>query len=265
MQRGYRKRTWFFSFMLIAIITVTSATYHITQNFMSLYREGMRYFNEGSFHRALPYLFRAHHMEPSHINAAFALADNYLRLDRGHEALQTLKRLYRHHPRDMKLAERIADFYYGQKAYGNAARIYEELLADGWNVRIAEKLAEIKTWQKEYDAALALYYRLEEHAQAAERIIERIARILTWSKRHEESLPYYRKLLECAPEREEILLEYANAAAWTDRYDLAVRYYKIYLEKNPDEKEALLRLADTLRYAGRNQEALDVYKKYLAP
>ncbi len=213
---GQKTRGGILALSTLAIIVGTAGLFQLTQTFYKSYTIGKRYFSQGEYLRALPYLITAHAAGPESSGAANYLLWTYQRLGIKKDAAELLQSMWEKNSGSPVVMEELADGFYGMKDYEKAEELYRRILDKEEVFRISRKFAEVLAWQKKYGEALSV-----------------IA-----------------KLRETRPEETELLKFEAETMANAGQYEKAEAAYKKVLEFFPEDKDTLLKLANTLRYAG---------------
>ena len=91
----------------------------------------------------------------------------------------------------------MGDLYMMQNNYQKAEQLYREYLQthkDDYTVIL--KLAEMLSWEKQYDASLAEYRKILEALPDETQVRRRYAFVLVWAGKHEEAASELRKTLD---------------------------------------------------------------------
>lgn len=225
-----RRKKIILSLSVIAIIFCTSFIFNQTQNFYKASIQGKRYFLQGEYQQALPYLTLAAKINPNDQKNLLLLLQAYANTDNKDKAKELASSLVERKTDKIEDIERIADVYYKIADYPMAEKLYRQILVKKETLNIKKKLAEVLIWQKKYGEGICLVKNL--------------------IKEQNQDL--------------NLVLLLADVYSWAKKYGQAIKIYNYLLAKEFEAKLIMLKLADALRLSGRNQEAIELYNKYLA-
>lgn len=157
----------------------------------------------------------------------------------------------------------LAEAYIADGDYESAIEEYREVLKnDPGNIEARAALADILSWNKKYNEALALYDEILKDNEAPEIRLQK-ARVLGWAREYDKSLKEYQRILDNNySEAVEVEMR-AKRAYWNNRVKRAIKYYKELIEKDPKNVEAMFDLSQVYSYQSMWREAIEEYKRIL--
>jgi cytochrome c-type biogenesis protein CcmH/NrfG len=162
-------------------------------------------------------------------------------------------------------ATRDADAAFAAGDSPGALRLYDAVLqANPANVHALVRSAQLLSWAKRYDEAVARYdaaLKIEPSNTIA--VMER-AKILSWIRRYDDSVAGYREMLRIEPGNHEAQLGLARTLSWSNDLNSARREFELLLAKNPNDTDALIGVAQTYAWSGDNASARGWYERALA-
>jgi len=225
MNRTFRSVSWMAVSVLIVIGTYL--IFNATHTFYKFYLLGGRYYEEGQYSRALPYLLSAYRMDPENKSIAWKLVWTYGHLNREGEGRRVLEEINNRFPADPKVSESLGDLAFSEKAYGLAQRYYGRVLARKPSVSVRRKLANVLLAQKKYADAIG----------------------------------QMDILLSFAPDDIDLRYQHAQVISAAGDHERAARELQALLDDGETKKEVITMLGDELRLLGRDEEAIKIYKR----
>lgn len=210
----------------------------------------------GRFHEAVAAYARALRAQPASLELRIGLARAHAGAGDGLAAAAWLSDAMRLAPGEMQPVQLLADLLLAQKQVGQAAPLYERLLAAGQ--RSAANLLHAGFCQEHLgavEAAAALY---QAALAADERLVEAhvdLAGVLWRLEDFAGALAHARRAVELAPDEPHAQRILGTALLHLNRLDEAERHLRQALAQAPGFTLAQLDLAFTLLAAGRLREA----------
>jgi len=225
MEQTFRAVIW----MIVAVLIVTGTyvVFNATHTFYKFSLLGGRFFEEGRYSRALPYLLSAYRMKPGDKNIAWKLVWTYGHLNREGEGRRILEEINNKFPSDPKVSESLGDLAFSQKAYAVAQRDYERVLARKPSMGLHKKYIDVLLAQKKYADAIG----------------------------------QMDILLSIAPEDQDLRYQHAQVVSAAGDHERAARELQALLEDGDIKKEVLTMMGDELRLLGRDEEAIKMYQR----
>lgn len=213
----------------LGIIIGTSYAYHATHDFERYRLLAERHFDAGHFALAVDYAFAAFRARPEDrfsTNLIFDIAgiqnNEHLLIRLG----RTMDDIGYH---EAALLIRIGDHFYRQNQYATAEEYYRLAVLYQSDHLAKQRLAEVLTWQQEYDEAVQLLQRLTHLHPANLNLLQMRADIHYWQK----------------------------------EYSAAAEDYQALVQKQHNITDNLLKLAESLRHIERFEDAEAIYRRYL--
>lgn len=225
MKQTYRTAFWVV--MAVLIVAGTYGVFNVTHTYYKLYLLGGRYFDEGHYSRALPYLLTAYRMNPEDKTVAWKLVWTYEHQNREGEGRRILEEINNRFPADPKVSESLGDIAFSVKSYVPAQRYYERVLARKPSVAVRRKYVNVLLAQKKYADAI-------------------------------EQMDI---LLSNSPNNQDLRYQHAQVVSAAGDHERAARELQALLEDGDAKKEVLTMLGDELRFLGRDQEAIKIYQR----
>ncbi len=208
------------------IVITTYVVFDRTHSFYKLSWVGVRFFDEGKYSRALPYLLGAYRMNPEDKVITWKLVWAYQKLGRDSEARRILEEVNARYPADPKLSESLGDVAYSAQAYDIAQRNYQRVLARKPSATVRKKYINALFAQKKYIDAI-----------------------------NQMDI-----LLARMPDDQQLRFQHAQIISAIGDHERAVRELESLLDNGFDKKEVVIMLADELRLLGRDEEAIKIYE-----
>ena len=104
------------------------------------------------------------------------------------------------------------------------------------------KLADVLSWDKQYDASSKLYDELLSQREEQALRLQK-ARVLGWARRYGSALKEYQNILDIKYDEKVDLEMKAKKAYWDNRTITAIDNYKELIEKDTENLEAMFDLA----------------------
>ena len=216
----------------LAVIVCTSLVFQLTQNFYMDLIVGEKYYKDGQYDKALPYFLEAYSGAPQNIKAAVYLLWTYQRLGLKEESNELLKEIWQYNPQDTKIMIQLADGLYGISNYSGAEELYRAALRIQGSANVKRKLAEVLVPQKKYGEAIVLFNELALENPEDLELKEYLADIYSWNGNYNEAVELYKKIYELSPAKDPALLKKtADVLKWSKRNEEAAVYYKKYLQE----------------------------------
>ncbi len=193
------------------------------------------------------------------------LAETYI-WDRQYAKARTiLQGLLEADPKDFKAQLILAQSYHYAGETGEAAKIYEVLLAEGAPnpLEIKAALGEVAMIAKDYAKAIAQWEDVLKEDPQNVHVREGLADVLSWTGKYYDSVEQYRKILAIEPENLEIKAKMAKVYSWRKDLAQAEALYKEILQKDPRHRQTLVSLGEILTWAGKYHEAMEFLGKAL--
>ncbi len=210
----------------VLIVAATCLVFDKTHAFYKFSSVGGRYFSEGRYTSALPYLLAAYRTNPQDKTVTWKLVWTYQHLGREGEARRLLQEIDSKSPADPKESESLGDLAYSTKAYAMAQRYYERVLIKQPSTVVRKKYVDTLLAQKKY----------------------------------EDAINQMGILLSGSPNDPDLRFQHAQVIAATGDHERAVRELQALLDDGFTKKEAKIMLADELRALGHDEEAIKVYQ-----
>lgn len=148
--------------------------------------------------------------------------------------------------------------------FDEAIEAYRQILeAEPGNQTALRELAQVTSWNREYQKAIELYQQALEQDPDDDQALLGLARTYSWAGEHKRSLKDYDAYLERHPEDQEILLERAKVRSWSGEYEEVIAYYDVHLAANPDDQAVRMELAKVLSWSGNLNRSIAEYRKIL--
>ncbi|NHQ60764.1 tetratricopeptide repeat protein [Chlorobium sp. BLA1] len=230
---------------------------------------------------------------------AVSFANALMTMKEQAEAATVITTLAERYPGDIEVLQAEAELAFARKEYGRASALYRELIskkpelplfylrlagvamAEGnytESIKVCRELlqiqpgnidallliAQVSSWQRDYETSLATYDRLIAENPSPLYYREK-ARVLGWMTRYDNALAEYDKAIQAYPENRALK---AEAAAKREYYRNAYRHslsaYQLWLQAEPDNPEALFDLGQLSMQQGRWSDAASTYDELLA-
>ncbi len=225
MKQTYRTVVWMI--VAVSIVSATYVVFNATHTFYKFSLLGGRFFEEGEYSYALPYLLSAYRMNPQDKNIAWKLVWTYEHLNREGEGRRVLEEINNRFPTDPKVSESLADMAFTEKAYTLSQGYYERVLAKKPSMEVRRKYANVLLAQKKYADAIG----------------------------------QMDILLSYAPDDNDLRYQHAQVVSAAGDHERAERELQALLDDGDTKKEVLTMMGDELRLLGRDEEAIKVYQR----
>lgn len=149
-------------------------------------------------------------------------------LGRDEDVLQQLEQLEQLKQQTPEMMVWMAALYYKFGNFEKAETIYRKALEQEQNPEVQIKLAEVMTWQKKYAPAIHILESLPEDS----RTMEFLADIYSWNKDYDKAVILYKKLLSEPNSGDDVELKLADVLRAAKKDQEAVTYYQQYLQKH---------------------------------
>jgi len=225
MKQTYRAVIWVF--IAVLIVAGTYVVFNVTHTYYKFSILGERFFEEGEYNHALPYLLAAYRMKPGDKSIAWKLVWTYEHLNRDGEGRRILVEINNKFPADPKVSESLADMAFSGKSYAVAQSYYERVLAQKPSMEVRKKYANVLLAQKKYADAMG----------------------------------QMDILLSFSPDDQDIRYQHAQVVSTAGDHERAARELQALLDDGDSKKEVLTMLGDQLRLLGRDEDAIKIYKR----
>jgi tetratricopeptide (TPR) repeat protein len=216
------------------IITATTFAFQNTQGHYRNYSLGARCFEQGKYLDAVLYLNRAHKVRPNDLETTKYLVLTHKELGNKIYALKLLGNLVEIAGTDASTKRELGDIYFGLDDYVNAEKYYRQSLLMKSDTSVQKKLAEVLGCEKKYGEATAILERLIGQKPGDYEASELLADIYSWDKEYDKAISLYYKLMSSTSRsgKKSILLKLADIMRYTGRDEEAVLLYNQYLERH---------------------------------
>lgn len=206
----------------------TSALFHCTQAYSKNYLRGVRAFEKKEYDLALMYLKSASENRPKDANSRKLLVSINNKLGRHHKVLEHLDELQKYKNLSFATTVWIGDCYYSLDKFDKAEIAYLEALLIQPDFDVQLQLAEVMAWQNKYDDAIGVLKQLPK----GQNVTEFLADVYSWDKDYEMAAKLYEELYCDYQANTDVLLKLADALRASKKDRMAITYYKKYLELN---------------------------------
>jgi len=178
------------------------------------------------------------------------------------QAREVFEKVLAEEPSNAEAKIYLADIYTYSKEFDKAIAIYKEVLEQKEDLEIKRKLADVLSWDKKYGKAIKLYNEILNEGEDKKVRLQK-ARALGWAREYRKSLKEYRKILEFEQDNKIALEMRAKRAYWDGRVRYAINYYNKLIEKDPDNVETMFDLSQIYSYQYMWKDAIKEYKRIL--
>lgn len=207
--------------------------------------------NQGKAAEANEYYLKASKIYPLRYEAKFGLAKTYGLLHQDDLALKYYKELLTQTPDNTDLLGAYANYLKDTKNYPEAMGIYKKLLAQSKEAKYKTNIAEILFLQKDYQAALALYFEIYNQNPNDPETQKSIALVYFTSGDFKSAIDFYEKYLtqvtqgcNSKPLLPEAVLNYGKSLFYSKQVQSAKAVLESYVSVYPNDAEGLSTLAD---------------------
>jgi tetratricopeptide (TPR) repeat protein len=157
-----------------------------------------------------------------------------------------------------------ADAAWKQSDYSSARHGYEQVLTNDPHAVLANlRLGILLAWDGRLDSALVLIARARSgHSQDTEMALIH-ARVRSWNKEQEAALAIYDSVLARQPELRDARIGRAQTLAWAGKLKQAASLYGRVIEKDPADRDARLGQAQLSAWSGDLRTAVQRYRSLL--
>lgn len=223
---GHKSRKFALSCLTLSVIGVTSFVFHATQSYSKNLAMGQRLFEQGEYRRALSRLTEALQTKPSDTNVRTYLAAIYDQLGQRKQVLQELEALAELDHNNLDVLLWLADLYAEFNEFEKAQTYYVKYLIREKTPDVQMKLAQVLAWQDKLDQAVFVLERLPETQDN----LAFLADVYTWNQQYEQAAGIYRTLLDLVQTEPDMILKLADVLRYARRDKEAVVQYKKYLK-----------------------------------
>jgi len=151
-----------------------------------------------------------------------------------------------------------------QGNYQEAVAIYQQLTENNSeDIEAWLGLARVFSWQKKYPESQTIYKKVREIRPDLPDGEIGLLRLKAWQGNHEEAEEGLKALYSQYPRRFDILFLLGQVTAWQRKFQASIDHYKKLLELYPDNMEALQGLAKTYQWMRKTKEGIELYSKIL--
>ena len=136
------------------------------------------------------------------------------------------------------------------------------LKKDPDNIKYRRGLAEVLSWNKDFQASITQYRLLLKNDPDNREYLLQLARVQSWAGEFDDSSRSYDRLLEESPEDRQLLLESARVSSWAGQFDAAIEKYQFLLGKDPNT-DLKTEMAKVQSWAGRLPQATRLFEEVL--
>lgn len=164
----------------------------------------------------------------------------------------------------------LAQLYAADKDFAAAAKLCREILTKTPHLEAAELLlADVLSWDQQYDASLEVLARLQAEDAASTAVTERLAQVNLWKGDLVAAANYYHRLLVATPERKELWPGFIDAVAGAEPFDAAWKpaldsIYNVVSKQRPIDPRLVSQLAHAMRRAGEPAQQIALLQAALA-
>lgn len=160
---------------------------------------------------------------------------------------------------------KAADDAFAAGDQATALRLYDAALAsDPQNVRALTRSAQLLSWTRRFDEAIARYDRVLQLTPGDRIALMERSRIQSWTKRYDAAIAGFRTILASDPGNREAQLNLARTLSWSGKLNDARREYQVLLAMNSQDADALTGIAQTYAWSGDQRTARRWYERALA-
>lgn len=261
-----------FAALAITLLFVASAMAQ-TKEAIIKYNEGLKYFNEGNYKNAIPFMEQSVEIDPNFTPPLQCLAYSYQEIGEKEKAIATYSRLQEKTPYDEKVLYNLALLHYENGNHIESKNLAEKILKSNPNhkkaatlrAKLAQKVApEELVEDDKYNYALALYKKeqYKECIEALEELGEKSADIcylrgISYKKIEDEdsALKYLTIAANLDPKHEEANFQLGILAYNLGDFKLAEEAFERSVRLSPSNIDASYFLGMTLYQLDKFDEA----------
>lgn len=236
--------------LLLIASAMTTVFYHKTQGADIDYYKARRYFEKGSYGKAMPLYKKTIAQKPAHANALKELGYSCQWTGKHAEAVDIFLKYLSLKPQDLAVKKSLAETYSWMKNYDEAIRIAREVLDKKPGDAEAKLiLAEALHYSGSFADAAALYKEIlsDRSSRLDRKTEEKIRKLLGEAsmvvKDYSDSVWQYRAVLKKNPKDIKTRIAIADILSWEKKYDEAIAEYLEALKIEPGNVEAREKLA----------------------
>lgn len=262
--------------LILAIILfltsiTTTVVYHKTQAADINYYKAHKYFDKGSYEKAIPLYEKVVAIKQSRVDALKELGQAYQWTNRHGEAVSAFLKFLSYKPQDYSVKKSLAETYLWMKDYDKAiATSREALSVKPGDAQVKLTLAEALHYSGKTEEAAVLYQEIltDKIARLGKAEEERIRKLLGEAymviKSYKDSIGQYRDILKKNPSDIKSRLALADILSWGKKYDEAISEYLEALKIEPGNIEAMKRLANVYVWKKDYENAEKLFKEIMA-
>jgi hypothetical protein len=135
-------------------------------------------------------------------------------------------------------------------------------LDEGGSLEVKRKLADVLSWDRQYDRAITLYDEILNRGEDRGVRVQK-ARVLGWNRKYTDSLMEYEKILEKGYDQRVSLEMKAKQAYWDGHVNSAIWNYNALMKEDAGNVEGMFDLSQLYSYQGMFKEGVAQYKDIL--
>ena len=146
--------------------------------------------------------------------------------------------------------------------YKQAKKVLKDVIArNPENIRAKVYLADIFSYNKEFDEAISLYKEaLKEKKDLG--VKRKLAQTYSWKKDYEKAISLYKEVINATVDIE-TERELAEVYIWNGQYDKAKDILELILKTDPQDSKSKFLLAKAMHYSGEQGKAIYLYEELL--
>ncbi|MDP2644559.1 MAG: tetratricopeptide repeat protein [Desulfobacterales bacterium] len=225
-------------------------------------KDGKAYFEKGAYNKALIEFKNAAQIDPGNESAHTWLADTYLKLKNGKEAVRSLTKVVSLNPANTESRIKLATLYFfGRDNKEARSHIDEVLKTDPNNVKALILLAGIHEESKNLADAEAVFKKIIGSDKKSDVAHLGLARILTRQQRFEKAEETLLAAVKIDPAKVEPRLALYSFYLGRKKPDRAEAEIKSAVAYHPEDPKLLLTLADFYSHQKKTDQAESAYVK----
>lgn len=260
-------------FVVILLLTsiATTVVYHKTRTADINYCKAHRYFEKGSYDKAIPLYKKVLAVKQSHADALKELGYAYQWTGSYGDAVSIFLKFLSYKPHDNTIKKSLAETYSWMKDYDKAIGIAHEVLDKKPGDTEAELiLAEALHYSGKPEEAAVIYQEVlaDRAARLGKVEEERIRKLLgeayMVTRDYKDSVGQYRTILKKNPKDIKTRLAVADILSWEKKYDEAVNEYLGVLKIESGNTEAMEKLTKVYVWKKDYESAEKLFKEIIA-
>ena len=147
-------------------------------------------------------------------------------------------------------------------AYAEAIESYQEIIKeDPENYEAIRELAQVYSWNKEYDKSIQNYDKLlGKNPKNYDALLGK-AQVLSWKGDYDNAENLYTRIIEAVPSYFDAYMGLANVYLWSGKYDKGLGFLEKLERKDPENQEIIKKIFDVLYAKGDFKSARRYYRK----